>query len=81
MVEWIIISALGWLLCGAWAIRMWEKRDYPREVMDNVQAIFTYVAAPVILVVFWFMYWTAILSKFAEGVCEAWLKALKQAKK
>lgn len=72
---WIILTfVFGWLLCGAWAIRMWEKEDNGPFV--EPKWLF-YLAAPFVLVITWFFIWPERLWKFGRGVVSAWKQSLK----
>ena len=68
----ILTFVFGWLLCGAWAIRMDEKAN------KEVNVWLYYICGLIGLVITWFSIWPKRLWKFAKGVAEAWRQALTQ---
>lgn len=74
---WIILTfAFGWLLCGAWAIRMGQKSKWISLPKAGTGFVFTlYAGGPVALVVIWCSIWPARLWKFCKGVAKAWREA------
>lgn len=71
---WIILTfVFGWLLCGAWAMRMWEK--YVNCVEDD-WGLF-YSLGLVALIIGWFFIWPERIWTFCKDFVIAFKQALK----
>jgi len=71
---WIILTIVfGWLLCGAWALRMCEKDD------DEVEKYWSpfYTFGLIALVIIWFSIWPERIGEFIENFKSAWKQAMK----
>lgn len=69
---WIILTLVfGWLLCGAWAIRMDEKDG--NKVEDEPWLF--YLFGLVGLAIVWFSIWPECIYRFCKGVAKAWREA------
>lgn len=76
---WIILtSVFGWLLCGAWTIRMIEKADNELAKGDIKLFLAAYMLGPAILIFAWGTIWPSRLHQFGKGIKTAWKQALKQ---
>lgn len=73
MIWKILTFVFGWLLCGAWAVRMLNKDD--NKVTRDVWAF--YVAGLVALIITWFAVWPKRLYRFTKCIKPAWKQALK----
>ncbi len=72
---WVILTfVFGWLLCGAWAIRMEEKND--KTVYSISENWPLYVFGLIGLAIVWLTIWPSRLRAFAKGIKAAWNQAL-----
>ncbi len=72
---WIILTfVFGWLLCGAWALRM-DGKTYAAKEGFPLPIVAAYFFGPIVLPVFWLEIWPGKLWKFAKGIATAWQKA------
>ena len=76
MIYKILTIILGWLLCGAWAIRM-EEKEASRVVRDWLHICCFYGFGPIALVIGGFLFWPSRLWKFAKGIGKAWKEAMQ----
>ena len=68
MIWKILTFVFGWLLCGAWSIRIEEKKqDY---VEDEIWMF--YSTGPIGLIIVWLFIWPERIWNFGKGVIEAW---------
>jgi len=72
---WVILTfVFGWLLCGAWALRMDEKDGM--NVKGNA-FWFYYIGGLLGLTVVWLGIWPERIWKFGKGVVNAWKQGMK----
>ena len=63
----------GWLLCGAWGIKMTEKR---RGCVEK-NAWANYLLGPIVFLGEITLHWPPLLWRFCKGVVRAWKEANK----
>ncbi len=72
---WIILTfVFGWLLCGAWALRM-DGKTYGAKVGFLLPIVAAYFFGPIILLAFWLEIWPEKIWKFPKRFIAAWQKA------
>lgn len=77
MIWKILTFVFGWLLCGAWAVRMDFKRTGPNGIAFVVAS---YILGPLALICVWVMEWPCILGRFIKKFVAAWKQALQDNK-
>ena len=69
----ILAIVFGWLLCGAWVMRMIDK-DGNHVERDIVPIGIFYGLGPLVLLVTWFTIWPKRIWFFTKDVIVAWKK-------
>jgi len=75
----ILTFVFGWLLCGAWTIRMLEKDSDIIEKSKFWLGLF-YMTGMVGLIIMWFVIWPKRIWKFCECFVSVFKQALKESK-
>lgn len=69
----ILAIVFGWLLCGAWVMRMIDKdSDYVERDIAAIGVF--YGLGPLTLLIIWFTIWPARIKVFAKDTIVAWKK-------